>query len=234
VSNPGWCPVHSSGPAPSAIQNAQGGPLSDWYGRISTVTTHVHTGVGFPLWLSKCNHVNCRNLSGPSEAGLVTGGRRVVCSRCGVARFCSADCASKAWRDHSKVCGRLAAALGRTGAANSSSSRARRSTAASSASRVVKPGTVAAGGSGSDKAAATGQGTSASSSNSRDTASARDQGASAPGGRVCAWCGVAAPKLLRCGRCKAVLYCSADHQRAAWKAGHKQECGIATAAAFTK
>jgi hypothetical protein len=57
-----------------------------------------------------------------------------------------------------------------------------------------------------------------------DTAAARDQG---PGsqGRVCDWCGKASQQLLRCARCKAAWYCGADHQRAAWKAGHKQECG---------
>jgi hypothetical protein len=44
---------------------------------------------------------------------------------------------------------------------------------------------------------------------------------------VCAWCGVSAPNLLRCGRCKAAWYCGADHQRAAWRGGHKQECGAA-------
>jgi hypothetical protein len=63
------------------------------------------------------------------------------------------------------------------------------------------------------------------SSAAADTA-ARDQGPASTG-RVCSWCGKASQQLLRCARCKAAWYCGADHQRAAWKAGHKQECGKA-------
>ena len=40
--------------------------------------------------------------------------------------------------------------------------------------------------------------------------------------QMCAWCGSGA-SFLACGRCK-VRYCSKEHQRAAWKAGHKLEC----------
>jgi hypothetical protein len=73
-----------------------------------------------------------------------------------------------------------------------------------------------------------------SSSSTRDTTPVRDQGAAGPpapaGVRACAWCGVTPHKLLCCGRCKAAWYCGVDHQRAAWKAGHKQECGTAAAA----
>eukprot|EP00656_Telonema_subtile_P034313 TRINITY_DN38413_c0_g1_i1.p1 TRINITY_DN38413_c0_g1~~TRINITY_DN38413_c0_g1_i1.p1 ORF type:complete len:184 (-),score=26.90 TRINITY_DN38413_c0_g1_i1:41-592(-) len=29
---------------------------------------------------------------------------------------------------------------------------------------------------------------------------------------------------LRCGRCRRVHYCTKDHQRLHWKAGHRQEC----------
>jgi hypothetical protein len=59
----------------------------------------------------------------------------------------------------------------------------------------------------------------------------RDQATvpSSVGSQVCAWCGVASQQLLRCGRCKAAWYCGVDHQRAAWKAGHKRECGAAAA-----
>jgi hypothetical protein len=76
----------------------------------------------------------------------------------------------------------------------------------------------------------------ARSGSSGDAGPSQDQGADAASPpaaavRMCAWCGVTAPKLLRCGRCKAAWYCGADHQRAAWKAGHKKQCGTAAAAA---
>jgi hypothetical protein len=234
---PGWCPIHSSGPAPAALLAAEATPPAHVYRRIAVISSQMKSSVGAPLWLSRCGHIGCRNLGGPSDAGMVTGCRGVVCGGCGVARFCSPDCASKAWPAHSKACGRLAAALGRTGARSSSNIGSHRTTN-SSTSRAAKPGTEAAGPGGGRRGAATGQGaasSSNSSSSSRDNAAVRDQGAGtqppcAAAGRVCAWCGRAGKELLRCGRCKAAWYCGVDHQRAAWKAGHKQECGAAAAA----
>ena len=44
---------------------------------------------------------------------------------------------------------------------------------------------------------------------------------------LCARCGSPA-NLKRCGKCRAVRYCSMECARAAWKAGHKQECGKTT------
>lgn len=49
---------------------------------------------------------------------------------------------------------------------------------------------------------------------------------------ACAVCGVnGAQQLLRCGRCKIVFYCGAEHQRAHWRAGHKEACGRSVVAA---
>jgi hypothetical protein len=49
-----------------------------------------------------------------------------------------------------------------------------------------------------------------------------------PGGskepRPCAMCGQLFTKLHRCARCKQVLYCSKEHQKAHWKLVHKLEC----------
>lgn len=43
--------------------------------------------------------------------------------------------------------------------------------------------------------------------------------------RRCAHCGEEAVALLRCGRCKAVKYCSRVCQAAAYKNGHRTSCG---------
>jgi hypothetical protein len=82
-----------------------------------------------------------------------------------------------------------------------------------------------------EEEAALGASSSGSSSSSRDTHHTKEKEAPGREGRVCAWCGVASQQLRRCAGCKAVWYCGADHQRAAWKAGHKQECGAGGAAA---
>ena len=55
--------------------------------------------------------------------------------------------------------------------------------------------------------------------------------ASEPNLSSCAQCGAAAPSgagakaLPVCAGCRRVAYCGRDCQRAAWRAGHKQECG---------
>ncbi|CUG86296.1 zinc finger protein, putative [Bodo saltans] len=41
---------------------------------------------------------------------------------------------------------------------------------------------------------------------------------------ACAWCGREREKLLRCGGCKAVHYCTKQHQALDWKGSHKGEC----------
>jgi hypothetical protein len=50
--------------------------------------------------------------------------------------------------------------------------------------------------------------------------------AAAASGEVCALCATAlsTTKRLRCGRCRAVCYCSKACQRSDWKGGHKQTC----------
>ena len=40
-------------------------------------------------------------------------------------------------------------------------------------------------------------------------------------------CGRLLQKPLQCARCRKALYCSRDCQVAAWKGGHKRECGAA-------
>lgn len=45
--------------------------------------------------------------------------------------------------------------------------------------------------------------------------------------RHCAYCSVAESDevpLKQCTRCKHACYCSPEHQKEHWKAGHKQEC----------
>jgi hypothetical protein len=227
-----WCPAHSSGHAPAALCSTdymQVEPFKDMW---KSYAFHPSR----PLWVSSCNYRDCSNLSGPSDAGLVTGCSGGVCSRCGVAHFCSPDCAHKAWPAHSKVCGRLAAALGRpcsSGSSSTSGSHRRTATTDTSSSRSSQPPSPGSGtgrGPGASLAAAAAAvgPVSSSSSSSRDAAPVRGQAPGVPplaAGQVCAWCGASSRQLLRCGRCKAAWYCGVDHQRAAWKAGHKQECG---------
>ena len=47
----------------------------------------------------------------------------------------------------------------------------------------------------------------------------------------CDFCFVASDKLMRCSRSKLAHYCSAAHQRAAWKAYYKVECEALVACA---
>ncbi|KAI8470451.1 MAG: hypothetical protein J3K34DRAFT_509635 [Monoraphidium minutum] len=47
----------------------------------------------------------------------------------------------------------------------------------------------------------------------------------------CDHCARLCERPLRCSRCKAARYCSADHQRAAWGGGHKEECAALVACA---
>ena len=48
--------------------------------------------------------------------------------------------------------------------------------------------------------------------------------------RLCAHAGCDQPGKLRCVRCKAVFYCSEEHQRLHWKkGGHKRRCTPAPA-----
>ena len=44
-------------------------------------------------------------------------------------------------------------------------------------------------------------------------------------GPRCAKCGSTGERLLLCGRCRTVSYCSKQCQKLDWKAGHKQACG---------
>ena len=42
---------------------------------------------------------------------------------------------------------------------------------------------------------------------------------------ACAHCGINAPSLKACSRCKITSYCSKECQVAHWKSGHKSDCG---------
>jgi hypothetical protein len=186
-----------------------------------------------------CGFGMCTNRSGTGEAGLITSRRGVVCSGCGVVRYCSPACARLAWPAHRKVCGRLAAALGRPKRANNNSSSSGGGGGGSNHAVMVNSSSSTAGGasegtgpdaSGAPPAAQVPVPAGSSQSSARVI---HQEPATTTAARVCAWCGAASQQLLRCGRCKAAWYCGADHQRAAWRAGHKQECGRvdATAAA---
>jgi hypothetical protein len=56
-----------------------------------------------------CNNPTCSNLSGLTEAGLVSG-RSCVCGGCRVARYCGRACQRAVWKQHKPVCAALAAA----------------------------------------------------------------------------------------------------------------------------
>ena len=54
----------------------------------------------------------------------------------------------------------------------------------------------------------------------------------AAGGTICAHVGCDQLGELKCARCRAVLYCSQEHQRLHWKeGGHKRHCTPAPKAA---
>jgi hypothetical protein len=56
-----------------------------------------------------CNNPACVNLSGATEAQLVSG-RSCVCAGCRIARYCGRACQRAAWKQHKPVCKALAAA----------------------------------------------------------------------------------------------------------------------------
>jgi hypothetical protein len=221
----GWCPIHSSSPAPESLRKGEETPDHELHDCIIEIRNSMVGAVPVPLL--GCGSASCGQLAGPSEAGLVENGRGVVCAGCGVVRYCSDICAKKAWPAHGHVCGRLGAALGRerpaTSATTGSSSRSGGSMRA--AARPAATAAAAKGG-GHSPAAAAASVQRAAPGASSDCDPVIDQGLPA-GGLVCSWCGAASPELLRCGRCKQVWYCGVEHQRAAWKAGHKQECAAA-------
>jgi hypothetical protein len=69
--------------------------------------------------------------------------------------------------------------------------------------------------------------TAASSSGPAASAAANGAsgaGGSGAGGKRCAYCGEVFAETKRCSLCKKVSYCSREHQKAHWKAVHKQEC----------
>ena len=57
-----------------------------------------------------CNNLACTNISGPTEAQLVSG-RGCVCAGCRTARYCGPACQRAAWKQHRPVCKALAAAV---------------------------------------------------------------------------------------------------------------------------
>jgi hypothetical protein len=56
-----------------------------------------------------CNNPGCRNVSGDSEVGLVSG-RSCMYAGCKVARYCGRSCQRACWKVHKPVCRALAAA----------------------------------------------------------------------------------------------------------------------------
>jgi hypothetical protein len=66
-----------------------------------------------------CNNPACANVSGPSEARLVSG-KGCLCGGCRVARYCSRDCQRAVWKQHKPVCKALAAAAEQQQATGSS------------------------------------------------------------------------------------------------------------------
>jgi hypothetical protein len=216
-----WCPAHSSSPAPSVLEDALQRSEEQLVVLIAGMLSR-RTGMQVPGLLG-CGHAGCGSLACPSEAGAVTNRRGVVCSGCGVVQYCGHACAQQAWPVHRRVCRRLAAAGARGPDSNSNSG--------SDLEDATRPSAAAARAASSSRAMAGANGACAAmgaSSSSRGSRLDTDQNPPSP---VCAWCGKASQNLLRCGRCKAAWYCGVDHQRAAWKAGHKQECGAAARAA---
>jgi hypothetical protein len=108
-----WCPCHNSCMHPDTGALAAETPVEAVPGQLTMLAEHVFSSTFARLPLLGCAFSLCRNLEGPSAAGLVANRRGVLCSGCGVARYCSPACARAAWPAHRKVCGRLAAALGR-------------------------------------------------------------------------------------------------------------------------
>jgi hypothetical protein len=216
-----WCAAHSRCPAPEAQGMAAApdmllGPmLNGLHEQIKHMTITRAPLIG-------CGTYGCIELLGPSETWLVHNWPEGRCGGCGVVRYCCPEHARHSWPTHRKACRRLGAALGRAPIISSS-------TTPNSSSKVVsaEPGTAGPAVLPRPLSASGGGGPSHSSSN-KDSTSAGDQGPP-PGGQVCGWCGKASQQLLRCGRCNAAWYCGADHQRAAWKARHRQECAAAAA-----
>jgi hypothetical protein len=61
-----------------------------------------------------CSNPACVNISGPTEAQLVSG-RSCICAGCRTARYCGPLCQRQAWRQHTEVCKALAAAAAASG-----------------------------------------------------------------------------------------------------------------------
>jgi hypothetical protein len=223
----GWCPAHSSCPEPRTQALAAGIPDM----MVGPMVTGLHEQIKnvtiMRVPLVGCGTYGCVTDIGPSEAWLVENSRGLLCGGCGVVRYCSAEHARHSWPKHRKVCRRLGAALGHVPAVSSDTGRDN-NTGSSSRMASVRPD--AAGTAALTRPVSASGRSGFNFNSSSDSTSAADQGPP-PGGRVCSWCGKAAPNLLRCGRCKAAWYCGPDHQRAAWKAGHKEECGGSAAAA---
>lgn len=65
----------------------------------------VHRMVG-------CGRIDCDNLSGPADAGLVINRLQAkVCGGCSVLRYCSAECAALDWPRHQRACRRMMSAV---------------------------------------------------------------------------------------------------------------------------
>jgi hypothetical protein len=57
-----------------------------------------------------CNNPSCGNISGPTDAQLVSG-RSCICAGCRMARYCGQDCQLLAWPQHQQVCKAIGAAV---------------------------------------------------------------------------------------------------------------------------
>jgi hypothetical protein len=224
-----WCPVHSHRPSPVSVQvgeTTEEGRLYEYTVRLCASLANLPT---VRVQLLGCSYAGCNILAGPSEAGLVANGKGVLCGVCGVVRYCGPACAKLAWPAHSRVCRRLGAALGRDIPITTTSTHNASSSSSSSSRGPTKPTVPAASSSGNAAAAPAVQGPVVGTSSGTQAAAAGSAPLQGPASTdpVCAWCGASSQELLRCGRCKQVWYCGVAHQKAAWKAGHKQECAAA-------
>jgi hypothetical protein len=174
-----WCPAHNSSPVPEATEGLSELTETQLITRIIVIHTSVADRVRSPLLL-ECSFDCCGGPVGPNPVGQLVANRRgVLCQGCGVARYCGPEHARLAWPAHRKVCGRLAAALGRRPAGSTGGGTSSSNNSTGSGSQVPRTSSLQQGRQFSDaqvhslclpKAAATGMtGSSSGSSGCSDS-----------------------------------------------------------------